>query len=1083
MDDRRESRASHRYSSPHAVSSHRHRHNLNLREETRRSRRARDSEYYHDRHRLGYLRTRDNRERDPPTEPTTLTKRKYSSPVSDSEDRERSPGTSRVKGEDEADGDRFLQGFACAKKAKVDRRSDADQTRDTWDHSARVEPMNPLPPVLVYRGPNHLPVPSHVKDVVNKIHEHYESVSKQLCILPVDEATSSWIVRCRFCNYFSNVISVDGGSEKCIIKHLGKAHHVQAYALWKRSPTSSKIHALPPAPPAVVDVSPGFGLPAMTTPWDAEAARTRDAQQSYSPPSIQVYTTPPPTPLAHYTQSQHTHDSFSHDSSLDEAPTAMSPRVPISPHALTFSVRHFQAAASQSLGIPVSQTAHRAAQLSVAPSTDPRVRPNASASGPARTTRSVSSSEEASGSLAPAPQSSMALAQFSTYHEDDNTDVPPGETDQHSPSPVASQNPAATIERHPRVERAPQPAGSSAIADPASIPTPSTASTSTSQQSPSTSRSRSAATPPATAHPPTAAMDSLSRFCAEIGLGQDGAARAQLHMLGLTSEERIRGLGRTSRRTRDSLTRELEAVGLDWTARSLVIDGLARRACPKEGGLDWKLISPLLPSPTGPSASPVFYVEGRRKPPPLSPDTSAIALKSDLGISAVNMERRRSPPHSRKGRPSGSALETLEARRGCVLRGYGLRRLRLAEMSLNVFHESVRCIIYRGMANLIPPSHTIHTINKVLSQCNPTHGTMCLYCKFIVLPLSRELPRTGNLRRRRPCRFQIPGKPSEPPPPHRSKLPLNLLRTMPPSSPRKLRNFLSHRAPRRPHDSPFWSSRRSPILHPRPGPPASNAGDGPSFAQPTRAGFCLARIVSQRIRFHPRPHRQFQTYNKWSNFGSPSVSARGITSIPVPKTAAPSASASSAAAMTPSGAPPNTIPIPEPRSTVSSPDAPMTAAAAASTPERRAKREPTLSDYKPLTPAPSPSPELHPVRKSSGGSLTTSKETPPVTMPTSTSPARTTEGAPEPAQAIGSSPSSEPLAPAPPTASPAEIGLAADVAVVLRELGLTDDARIHALGGTFRRTRDGFVRQMTAAGLDWTARSLVMDGLARRAHG
>ncbi|KAH9923172.1 uncharacterized protein BXZ73DRAFT_103968 [Epithele typhae] len=85
---------------------------------------------------------------------------------------------------------------------------------------------------------------------------------------------------------------------------------------------------------------------------------------------------------------------------------------------------------------------------------------------------------------------------------------------------------------------------------------------------------------PAPGHHPES--DEVSSFCAAIGLAEDVAAK--LRGLGITSDARIRALGRASASARAELQCALEEAGLDWTARLLVVDGIALYAGSVAGG-------------------------------------------------------------------------------------------------------------------------------------------------------------------------------------------------------------------------------------------------------------------------------------------------------------------------------------------------------------------------------------------------------------------------------------------------------------------------------------------------------------------
>ncbi|KAH9923153.1 uncharacterized protein BXZ73DRAFT_79568 [Epithele typhae] len=80
----------------------------------------------------------------------------------------------------------------------------------------------------------------------------------------------------------------------------------------------------------------------------------------------------------------------------------------------------------------------------------------------------------------------------------------------------------------------------------------------------------------------TAGPDAATRFCEEFGLDEDIAAH--LRGLGINGDARIVALGRASAKAQTTLLQKLQSAGLDWTARLLVMDGLARRAAAAQSG-------------------------------------------------------------------------------------------------------------------------------------------------------------------------------------------------------------------------------------------------------------------------------------------------------------------------------------------------------------------------------------------------------------------------------------------------------------------------------------------------------------------
>ncbi|KAH9923177.1 uncharacterized protein BXZ73DRAFT_103972 [Epithele typhae] len=98
--------------------------------------------------------------------------------------------------------------------------------------------------------------------------------------------------------------------------------------------------------------------------------------------------------------------------------------------------------------------------------------------------------------------------------------------------------------------------------------------------------SRSSASPPnvvsqeRTGAEASANADAVLRFCKEIGLTV--AVAEKLRALGITDDDRIAALGHVCAQSREMLARRLEDVGLDWTARLLVMDGIVRRRAGKQ---------------------------------------------------------------------------------------------------------------------------------------------------------------------------------------------------------------------------------------------------------------------------------------------------------------------------------------------------------------------------------------------------------------------------------------------------------------------------------------------------------------------
>ena len=62
-----------------------------------------------------------------------------------------------------------------------------------------------------------------------------------------------------------------------------------------------------------------------------------------------------------------------------------------------------------------------------------------------------------------------------------------------------------------------------------------------------------------------------------------------------------------------------------------------------------------------------------------------------------------------------------------------------------------------------------------------------------------------------------------------------------------------------------------------------------------------------------------------------------------------------------------------------------------------------------------------------------------------------------------------------------EVGLSADMAGTLREVGITDERRMRALGALHHSALEGLLRQLRTMHVDYTARLLIREGLKRRA--
>ena len=62
-----------------------------------------------------------------------------------------------------------------------------------------------------------------------------------------------------------------------------------------------------------------------------------------------------------------------------------------------------------------------------------------------------------------------------------------------------------------------------------------------------------------------------------------------------------------------------------------------------------------------------------------------------------------------------------------------------------------------------------------------------------------------------------------------------------------------------------------------------------------------------------------------------------------------------------------------------------------------------------------------------------------------------------------------------------EVGLSADMAGTLREVGITDERRMRALGALHHSALEGLLRQLRTMRVDYTARLLIREGLKRRA--
>ncbi|KAH9923157.1 uncharacterized protein BXZ73DRAFT_103955 [Epithele typhae] len=138
-----------------------------------------------------------------------------------------------------------------------------------------------------------------------------------------------------------------------------------------------------------------------------------------------------------------------------------------------------------------------------------------------------------------------------------------------------------------------------------------------------------------------------------------------------------------------------------------------------------------------------------------------------------------------------------------------------------------------------------------------------------------------------------------------------------------------------------------------------------------------------------------------------------------------------------------------------------------------------VNDMSPLAPAPTVFPLAQPPANPNPAA------TAPTATPATTAPASTTTPAVTvaPRRQPSAAPSQSTAALTDPILSfCSEIGLSADVAARLRELGITDDARIRALGRDCQdqETKAEMKRDLQEAGFDWAARTLILNGLARR---